>query len=372
LPALNPIKYIRFLTRILKYSSRIKGKTDLSLISQLNEVYKLLRLNQLEPREYYNAELYSPRYNWDDKLRFMSRNQFAVFERRMNPPKDSGVLNKLAFKLYAKHFDLPVPKMYGLYHPHFGFDAEGGDLRTFKQFEKFISDPAIIEFIIKPIGAGMSRGVKLCKKNNDGSLDSVGDGKISVKDLYDQIRQSHHNRNESINDSHIIEERIRQHPFLDNYTKSCTQTCRIVTFVNRDGEIDIPTAVLKIGLNGKPADNISAHGMAAGIDSEGKLGICIKPTPEGLIAFEKHPETDFPIEGQILPLYKDAVKLAKQAQSVLPQMRMLGWDIAITENGPLIIEGNSTWGFEVMQYCTRKGVIIDSMRKELYDIMNGN
>jgi Sugar-transfer associated ATP-grasp len=370
LPSLNPIKYIRFFARIINYNSRIKDKTNLNVISQLKEVYKLLMLNQLEPREYYNAELYSPHFSWEDKTRFMSRNQFAIFEKEMNPIKENGVLNKLVFKIYAKNFSLPVPRMYGLYDPSFGFDPEGGDLKTYDQFEKIVCNPKIKEFIIKPIGADMSLGIKLCKKNDDGSFESVGEGKISLKDLYDQMQQSHYNKQEAINDSYLIEERVRQHPFLDNFTDSCTQTCRIVTFINRSGGIDIATALMKFGMADKPADNISAHGMGAGIDPEGYLGPCIKPTPEGLIVYQNHPETDYPIEGQRLPLYKEAVSLAKRAQSVIPQMRMLGWDIAITETGPVIIEGNSRWGIEVMQYIPRRGLIRNSLGKELYEILS--
>ena len=53
--------------------------------------------------------------------------------------------------------------------------------------------------------------------------------------------------------------------------------------------------------------------------------------------------------GYQLPMVPAAITLAKQAAMVLPQMRHIGWDVAITPEGPAIIEGNEYPGTDLCQ-----------------------
>jgi hypothetical protein len=371
MPSLNPIKYFRFISRIIKYGSKVKRKTDLSLLKQGVEVYKLFRLNLLEPKEYYDYELFDPRLSWDDKKRFLSRNQFAMMHRELNPPKDMGTTNKLVFKFYAQFFNLPIPKMYGLFDPNFGFDPERNELRTLKQLEKLIARPEITEFMLKAIGADKGRGSMLCLKKDDSTLHAIGIGDLTIPQLYERMVGTHHNQHKFVTDSWLIEERVHQHPFFDNYTDSCTQTIRVIAFATQTGEIEIIAAGLNVAGKGRPNDNVGEDGMAARVDENGILGPAVQRTPEGLKYFDEHPETGYPITGQQLPKFDEALKLAIRAQSVVPHMRILGWDIAITADGPVILEANAHWNWETMQRISRRGLIRKSLATEIRKIMAG-
>lgn len=372
MPSLNPVKYIRFISRIIRYGSKAKHKTNLSLIQQGKEVYRLFRLNLMEPKEYYDYELFDPRLSWDDKKRFLSRNQFAMMHRELNPPKDMGTTNKLVFKFYAQNFNLPIPKMYGLFDPNFGFDPEGGELRTFEQLEKLIAKSEITEFMLKAIGADKGLGSMLCLKKDDGTLHAIGIGDLTISQLHKRMVGTHYNQHKFVADSWMIEERIRQHPFFDNYTDSCTQTIRVIALATRTGEIEIIATGLNIAKQGRPNDNVGTDGMAARVDENGVLGPAVQRTPEGLKYFDKHPETGFPITGQKLPKFDEALKLAMRAQSVVPHMRILGWDIAITAEGSVILEGNAYWNWETMQRISRRGLLRKSLAAEVREIMAGN
>jgi transcriptional regulator with XRE-family HTH domain len=59
------------------------------------------------------------------------------------------------------------------------------------------------------------------------------------------------------------------------------------------------------------------------------------------ILYDKHPNTNEKIVGYQLPFVKEAVDMCLKAALVVPQIRYIGWDVAITENGPAIIEGNT-------------------------------
>ena len=55
----------------------------------------------------------------------------------------------------------------------------------------------------------------------------------------------------------------------------------------------------------------------------------------------EHPVTKEKIVGFNIPMFKEAVELVKEAAKVVPEVAYVGWDVAISDNGPVIIEGNS-------------------------------
>ena len=72
-----------------------------------------------------------------------------------------------------------------------------------------------------------------------------------------------------------------------------------------------------------------------------------------------HPDTDAQITGAVLPIWQEALDLALNAQSLLKQVPLIGWDIAISNNGPLIIEANETPDLALMQYASGRGMLDD-------------
>ena len=42
--------------------------------------------------------------------------------------------------------------------------------------------------------------------------------------------------------------------------------------------------------------------------------------------------------------------MALEAALIVPEVRYVGWDIAITENGPVIMEGNEYPSYGLVQY----------------------
>ena len=370
MPSLNPAKYIRFAARIGRYGWPIRHRTNLSLVAQAREVYQLLRRNGLEPEEYYRYELYDPNRTWEAKTSYLSRVQQVRLERAMNPPNDEGVLNKLVFKIYARHFDLPVPEMYGLFAANLGFTFDGAELRTRDQLRSFIADLPADRFLFKPITGNHGDGIHICRRLPGGLIDIAGLGELSCDDLHDRMGQSHFGRyGAAVADSYLCEAHVQQHPFFDNYARSCTQTCRIVLFTTRSGKMQLVAALLKLGTEGKFVDNVGESGLAARIYDDGRLGIGVRQTRDGLRYFDKHPETGFPITNQHIPGFPEALAAACKAQAAIPQLRLLGWDIAITERGPMILEGNNYWAWEMMQRGTDHGLIHGELEKELRVLM---
>ena len=146
----------------------------------------------------------------------------------------------------------------------------------------------------------------------------------------------------------ILEEIVKQHPLMASLCPTSVNTCRIATLLG-DKQQGIVYAFLRIG-NGKVMDNVDCGGMAARIDLEtGKL-LTVGADKQGN-TFLRHPMTDASIIGFTIPYWTEAKKMCLEAAQVIPQMRFIAWDVAITPDGPTFIEGNSFPSHAIPQFA---------------------
>lgn len=81
-----------------------------------------------------------------------------------------------------------------------------------------------------------------------------------------------------------------------------------------------------------------------------KTGKVNKPAATfGSKTYENHPTTNKKIKGIQLPYWKEICDMLDEAGKVVPEVRYVGWDIAITPNGPCLIEGNTSPGYKYYQ-----------------------
>lgn len=146
----------------------------------------------------------------------------------------------------------------------------------------------------------------------------------------------------------IIEEVVIQHPRMASLCPTSVNTCRIATLLG-DKQQGIVYAFLRIG-NGKVMDNVDCGGMASRINLDtGKLQT-VGADKQGN-TFIKHPMTNTSIIGFQIPCWEEAKQMCMEAAMKIPQMRYIAWDVAITENGPTFIEGNSFPSHAIPQFA---------------------
>jgi hypothetical protein len=97
------------------------------------------------------------------------------------------------------------------------------------------------------------------------------------------------------------------------------------------------------------ADNFAAGGLAAPVDlARGTLGLA-RRRARPFVPVEEHPDSGHPIEGTAVPFWNEALDLAIDAHREFRDMASVGWDVAITESGPVLVEGNAIWGVDSAQ-----------------------
>lgn len=145
----------------------------------------------------------------------------------------------------------------------------------------------------------------------------------------------------------ILEHALPQHPDMARLHPQSVNSMRIVTDIVGD-EVQIAYIIVKIGRGDSCCDNSGQGGVLCRVDeASGKIRSVA--TDDYFNVFEKHPDTGITFKGYQLPMVPEAIALAKQAAKVIPQMRHVGWDVAITPEGPAIIEGNEYPGTDLCQ-----------------------
>ena len=120
--------------------------------------------------------------------------------------------------------------------------------------------------------------------------------------------------------------------------------------MNQDGRVIPFGSMLRIGRIGHTVDNWAKGGVIVGIDGgTGKLKDVGFLKPKFGTKVSVHPDTHITFAGYDIPFYKEAVSMAVSLHEIMYRSHSIGWDIAITTNGPVFIEGNDRWEISMVQ-----------------------
>lgn len=144
-----------------------------------------------------------------------------------------------------------------------------------------------------------------------------------------------------------VEEVIVQHPDVAAFSPASVNTVRLVTIKDDSGIVHFMYAALRMGTGGL-IDGISAGGIFAPVDVEtGKvIRDGIKFNNE---TCEAHPVSGKKIKGFQVPNWESVLSAAKTGAERLKGARLIGWDIAVTQEGAVLIEANSEANYKLAQ-----------------------
>ena len=180
------------------------------------------------------------------------------------------------------------------------------------------------EVIIKPSQeSGSGRGIWFCKPAEE------------KEKLIDFL----HNKKEA---NYIIQQVVKQHADLEAVHAGSLNTVRICTIMLDDG-VHVVSSILRMGVNGSRIDNVSAGGISARIMPDGKLDKYAYTCFTGE-RFEKHPQ-GLVFEGHPVPSFEKVIATVKIAAQRIGNFRLVSWDMAVDENGEvLLVEANMRKG----------------------------
>jgi hypothetical protein len=262
-------------------------------------------------------------------------------QRRLNPGEwESLVGDKGLFYRFCRAAGIPVPDLYALlYRQGTGRTWSGLPISTEEEWQTFFLRDCPSPFVVKPTLGHHGLGVLLVERKGE-RLHTHAGNDYSAAEFVRLLRE------EGRFDAYVVQKKMTNHPALDALISGGgLATVRVITFMNAQGTCDIVHADLKIPIGGNAISNLSlgaSGNMVAHLClTTGRLtrGIRLQPG-RGFLEVERHPESGAEFSGFQLPFWSELRLLASKAASAVLPVRSVGWDVIITPEGPMILEGN--------------------------------
>lgn len=139
----------------------------------------------------------------------------------------------------------------------------------------------------------------------------------------------------------VLEEFIAQDTEMQKLSLQSVNTIRMVTFVDDEGLPHLLVSALKSG-DKSIIDNVGQGGMYTILSEDGRI---IYPMiDQNGNQYSVHPTTKVDLLSFKVPRFDAMVDMVLEASLVIPEVRYIGWDVALSVDGPCIIEGNSSSG----------------------------
>lgn len=159
------------------------------------------------------------------------------------------------------------------------------------------------------------------------------------------------------NDSLIFESVVHQTTQFSSFNASSVNTIRVITTLHPNGSAKVVAAIIRIGRAGKCVDNAGSGGnVDVGVDVEtGELKHAFQFDGwRNITEIDKHPDSGNQLKGVFINNWQGIVKDIESFQQAFPYCKAAGWDIAITDEGPVVIEVNDFWD-KTFQYFILRG-----------------
>lgn len=150
------------------------------------------------------------------------------------------------------------------------------------------------------------------------------------------------------NSFYVLQQAVYQHRELNRLNETSVNTIRMITTHNGH-RAEIHCCFIRMGRKGSLVDNINMGGIGCGIDAEGRLFSQAIDSNNDSLRVDIHPTSGTRFSEIVIPFYADARDLVLKMHESFHCFFSIAWDIAITENGPIVIEGNPQAGLQMEQ-----------------------
>ncbi|TXH31681.1 MAG: hypothetical protein E6Q98_26885 [Rhodospirillaceae bacterium] len=348
LPLVKPVLALVHLYLWLpKLAPLVRAKFGKPIAVQLREIAALGFNHGLDAQTYYMFELYRPAQRQAAAgylARFETKNGLFKAINELFPPHRDNRRSKLGDKLMfarlcAEHDLACVPLLLTVEN---GAPALGeGGLAALRR-----------DLFVKPRKSKGARGAGLYRyRGDDVYVDKAGDI-LTLASLIDRIAAQ--SRDQAL----MVQPRLINHPDLADLADQSLLAVRVITCLDELGRPRVTHAMLRILCMLEPAWPTEVE-LAAEIDlATGSLGQMTADKKEMACSwFDRHPITGIAVSGRTVPQWNEIKDLALRAHVAACSDRFIvGWDIASTPDGPVILEGNSYPDVEFLQRVHRRPI----------------
>jgi hypothetical protein len=227
-------------------------------------------------------------------------------------------------------------------------------ISTLAQFEGLLDGPG--PWFVKPVAGSFGKGAFVVSRQGDAFAYLGRTGKAAK--LFDYLQSG-----VVAERAWVVQPQARNHAEMrSRFSPHSLGTVRLVT--SYDGVEARPVAAcLKVPVGRNAADNFHlgrSGNLLAAVDlATGRLSAARGSARRDWPVMQwvrLHPDSGREIEGAVLPHWQQAVETAVRAHCTLPALRSAGWDLAITDDGVLVVECNNTYHTDILQIAHFRGM----------------
>lgn len=248
------------------------------------------------------------------------------------------VRDKYLFALMMKGFSLPAPATIGLiYGDNFYIQAEN---RVVELHEILNYD---MNVMLKPVTGNGGIGMHHIIINN--GIISKGEDKLDVNELKSLLKKK---------ERYLVQEFVtEQHLEMASLFPGSINTLRVTMARDDNEKIHLLGVMCLMGAGDMIVSNWHYGGVIINVKSNGYLNEY--GYSNSLKRINKHPDTGIVFKDFKVPFYEKVIDICYNAMTCFYGLKTLGWDIAITPEGPIFIEGNDMWGMPAHQMVEERG-----------------
>ncbi|MEM8578963.1 MAG: sugar-transfer associated ATP-grasp domain-containing protein [Pseudomonadota bacterium] len=333
---------------------QVARKHGVSPVRQLREMWALKRgPGKLDSHEYHSSGVFDPAMDMGEKRTFVGVIGSYNINVRLSPPKltetRAFVRDKVMYTALLQQLGLPTTHTQAVVHTHRAF----GNLTVLRDADavsQFLRSQARYPLFAKPCEGAASVGSALITAR-DGEMLHLGNGRqVDLAGFAAEIVEDYP-------EGFILQDALDQHPALTEIAGPAVGTMRVVT-VRDAGGADVLYTVWKVPSPSAMSDNFWQSGsMVAEVDADGIVGRCKTGTGLGAAWIEAHPASHRAFAGLKVPHWDAIRDIATRGHMLFPEFGIVGWDIAVGADGPVIIECNDNPYHVLYQLATGRGML---------------
>lgn len=287
---------------------------------------------------------------------YMQKREIESLQKIVNSEESRVLLdNKILFNLKCNEYGLPTVPVYAVLTPTQSEGTMNGIpiIRDGDHLLEILKNDNRRSLIFKKMAGSHGEGVMAFW---------ISRGRVHSHSSLEQEPQRFLDSLRATKSTYILQPKVQQHDALLPIMTNGLGTLRVVT-TSLDRSIKIDFICLKIPVGKNISDNINGGGtgnLLADIDLEsGTIGVVLAGAKDNeyiVTEVYKHPTTRVLLKGMQLPNWPDLKELALVAASKFSGLRTIGWDIALTQNGPILIEGNWRYDIDLLQMSSQRGL----------------
>jgi hypothetical protein len=267
-------------------------------------------------------------------------------------------------KLAATHmlaaFGFPVPETLGVFSRDLELPAYPR-LSTTTELATFLRNPAHYPLFGKPTDSQQSIGSTSLARYvaETDEVESYFDDRTKVEALAAEIAHK-------FADGYMLQRRVVPHARTREICGDRLATCRLITCRTSRG-IEVLRALWKIPGGRNVADNYWRSGnLIAGLDLDsGIIKRVVTGSGVSLQEVECHPASGVRLVGQAVPEFQRMKDMVVAGHRLFHKLGLLGWDIAPTEDGIVVVEPNLFGDCFLPQLADARGLLDERMQSYL-------